>query len=306
MSSDLQQRLSAPFDNVQWRLQQTHPKGATKPYPAGTRGMFLAYIDARQLYDRLDEVLGIGNWQRSVKQVNADGSVVVAISIRFGDEWITHEDVGYSNNPGESHEKEPIKAAVSDGAKRAAVGFGVGRFLYDMGERWVEIDQWGKPLGDLSTGELPAQATTVRQNGNGQHAPQARPGLQPTPRQFGMIRAVAQSIGMSDDELHQFAGVASLNDLDRAQASQLIDRLQALESDPDTETYDTTDSGVPRGGGPRDGSIVDWTAFWSQARAAGYSNKAAVEQAIGALGPDPQAALTRLMAQQHTRQPSLA
>jgi hypothetical protein len=45
-------------------------------------------------------------------------------------------DVGYSNNPesdeetDRSYEHEPLKAAVSDGFKRAGVQWGVGRFLY--------------------------------------------------------------------------------------------------------------------------------------------------------------------------------
>lgn len=164
----LRGKLAAPFENVQWRLQQTHPKGLKPPYPAGTRGMFMAYIDARKLYDRLDDVFGFGGWQRIVKAVNADGSVIVALMVRVGDEWITHEDIGYPNNPGESHEKEPLKAAVSDGAKRSGVGLGIGRFLYELEPKWTEIGEWGKPLNgaSLSTGELPTQGSTASQNSN--------------------------------------------------------------------------------------------------------------------------------------------
>ena len=40
-------------------------------------------------------------------------------------------DVGYSNAPDSEDEMEPAKAAFSDGLKRAAVGFGVGRWLYE-------------------------------------------------------------------------------------------------------------------------------------------------------------------------------
>jgi hypothetical protein len=45
-------------------------------------------------------------------------------------------DAGYSNNPDAEpedpqFEDEPLKAAVSDGLKRAAVQWGIGRFLYE-------------------------------------------------------------------------------------------------------------------------------------------------------------------------------
>jgi Rad52/22 family double-strand break repair protein len=40
-------------------------------------------------------------------------------------------DVGYSNAPDSEDEIEPAKAAYSDALKRAAVGFGVGRWLYE-------------------------------------------------------------------------------------------------------------------------------------------------------------------------------
>ncbi len=38
------------------------------------------YIDARDVFNRRDAVLGPFRWQDSVKQVNEDGSVIVALS----------------------------------------------------------------------------------------------------------------------------------------------------------------------------------------------------------------------------------
>jgi Rad52/22 family double-strand break repair protein len=134
-----------------WRLKSVTNK-AKKPYPAGTRGQFLAYIDARDVFNRLDAVLGLSNWQSQVKWVNPDQSAVVSLSVRIDGGWLVREDVGYSNNPGEGVESEPLKAAVSDAVKRAAVHFGVGRFLYDLPAQWVETDPDGKPLRALNGG----------------------------------------------------------------------------------------------------------------------------------------------------------
>src|SRR6476660_1803808 len=126
--------LSAPMP-FKWRLKQVANK-AKKPYPEGARGQFLAYIDARDVFNRLDSVLGSWSWQDSVKRINEDGSVVISLALCINGDWLTKEDIGYPNNPGAGVEEEPLKAAVSDGIKRAAIHFGVGRFLYDMAPVW--------------------------------------------------------------------------------------------------------------------------------------------------------------------------
>lgn len=105
----------------------------TREFDAGRRGTF-SYITARQVQQRLDQVVGPGNWSTHVTIVRSEHPVatLVALSI-FG---VEKADVGYSNNPDaddpedKSYEQEPLKAAVSDGFKRAAVQWGIGRFLY--------------------------------------------------------------------------------------------------------------------------------------------------------------------------------
>lgn len=146
--AELFEELSKPMP-YKWRLKTVTNK-AKKPYPEGTRGQFLAYIDARDVFNRLDSVLGPHNWQDSIKQVNDDGSVVIALSLRIDGEWLTKEDVGYPNNPGAGIEEEPLKAAVSDGIKRAGVHFGIGRFLYELPPTWTEVDANGTPVRPLN------------------------------------------------------------------------------------------------------------------------------------------------------------
>ena len=148
--TELFDELAKPMP-YKWRLKTVTNK-AKKPYPDGTRGQFLAYIDARDVFNRLDSVIGPANWQDSIKRVNDDGSVIIALSLRVEGEWLTKEDVGYPNNPGAGVEEEPLKAAVSDGIKRAAVHFGIGRFLYELPPTWTEVDQNGQPLRQLNGG----------------------------------------------------------------------------------------------------------------------------------------------------------
>jgi len=87
------------------------------------------YITARQVADRLDTVIGPGNWETRFLVIDADKQVVQCTLTIFGQ---NKSDVGYPNNPGRPElEDEPYKAAYSDSFKRAAVAWGVGRFLYD-------------------------------------------------------------------------------------------------------------------------------------------------------------------------------
>jgi hypothetical protein len=82
------------------------------------------YITARMVMDRLDDVVSPTGWTDSYV-VLSDGSVECSLSVTFdGSEWLTRCDVGTADG------SEPMKAAYSDALKRAAVKFGVGRYLY--------------------------------------------------------------------------------------------------------------------------------------------------------------------------------
>jgi hypothetical protein len=151
-TAEIFEELAKPMP-YKWRLKQVANK-AKKPYPEGARGQFLAYIDARDVFNRLDSVLGGDRWQDSVKRINEDGSVIISLSLCINGEWLTKEDIGYPNNPGAGVEEEPLKAAVSDGIKRAGVHFGVGRFLYDLPPTWTEIDAYGQPTRPLNNGSI--------------------------------------------------------------------------------------------------------------------------------------------------------
>jgi hypothetical protein len=142
--SELLEKLSAPFGpaTVSWRLGPTNTDK--------TRGMALAYIDARDVQDRLDEVCGV-KWQ--TRHPWSSGTLIACeIGIYVDGEWIWRGDgAGEIENEtsGTGERKEQAqdmarKAAFSDSFKRAAVRWGVGRYLYDIESPWVEIEARGR------------------------------------------------------------------------------------------------------------------------------------------------------------------
>jgi hypothetical protein len=141
----LTQALAAPFDT---RVVKFKPAVVS-----GNRALALAYIDARVIQDRLDEVVGVLGWQDEYECL-PDGSVVCKLRLRLGDEWITKMDIGGpSEQPDEGDRR---KAAFSDALRRAAVKFGIGHYLYRLPNHWVDYDLRKRQF--LKTPALPAYA----------------------------------------------------------------------------------------------------------------------------------------------------
>lgn len=162
MTEDLRRALAAPFDprEVKWKPQVVR----------NDRAMVIAYVDARVVMDRLDDVLGVGNWQTAYREM-PDG-IVCRLRAKVGDTWCEHEDVGsYSEQPDDG---DKLKAAFSDSLKRAAVHLGVGRYLYRLPHQWVAYDQQKKQLAQTPT--LPPWAIP-----QGKKAPQTPPATQAAP-----------------------------------------------------------------------------------------------------------------------------
>jgi hypothetical protein len=132
--------LKKPFlpKQVSWRVGSTN---ADK-----SKGMALAYIDARDVQDRLDEVCGVAGWQcRYIpmhdKKTVCEIGISCPVSGGFGgprNEWIWKSD-----GAGDS-DIEAEKGALSDAFKRAAVRWGIGRYLYDLESPWVALEPAGK------------------------------------------------------------------------------------------------------------------------------------------------------------------
>lgn len=141
----IKRELERPFptNKVHWRI------GATNGDK--TRGTALAYVDSRDVMKRLDDVLGPENWQRRYSHV-VNGLVVCEVGIRFGDDWIWKADgAGQTDYEGD-------KGSMSDSFKRAAVNFGIARYLYALPAPWVAIKPQGKSYTLDETPQLPKWA----------------------------------------------------------------------------------------------------------------------------------------------------
>lgn len=132
MTQDIFEALSAPFppERISWRVGSTT---ADK-----SKGMALAYIDARDVMDRLDAVCGPGRWQRRHPHVGGTTTCEIDIWIEDAAGWVTKTD-GAGDTAVEAE-----KGSLSDSFKRAAVNWGVGRYLYDLKSPWVELEQRGR------------------------------------------------------------------------------------------------------------------------------------------------------------------
>lgn len=149
MTADqIYQALKRPFDikRISWRVGSTRKDEKNIP----VSGIALAYIDARDVMQRLDEVLGL-NWQ--CRYSHADKKTICEIGIKIDGEWIWR-----ANGAGDS-DIEAEKGATSDAFKRAAVLFGVGRYLYELPNVWMPLKQQGKTFVLDGTPPLPKWAT---------------------------------------------------------------------------------------------------------------------------------------------------
>lgn len=130
-AQELFDELCRPFasEEIDWRVGSTTGDK--------TKGMALAYMDARAVMDRLDGVCGPGGWQCNYAVTGPVAVCNIGVRMPSGD-WIWKADgAGATDVEGE-------KGMLSDALKRAAVRWGVGRYLYEMKSPWVAIVPMGK------------------------------------------------------------------------------------------------------------------------------------------------------------------
>ena len=108
-----------------WRVQSTKYGKTT----------CVAYIDARDCQDLLDEVVGPDKWQSIFYEEN--GLLFCKVGILCNENiWIWKSDTGSESNV------EKDKGHVSDAFKRACVSWGIGRFLYRLPIQTLTTKQW--------------------------------------------------------------------------------------------------------------------------------------------------------------------
>lgn len=120
---EVQKRLAAPFypDEIEWRVQQAGFSASGNPYC-----MVIPYITNRAIQARLDEVFGVFGWENAYKPSPDGKGYLCGITVTIGDQRVTKWDGAEYTNI------EALKGALSDSMKRAAVHFGIGRYLYKL------------------------------------------------------------------------------------------------------------------------------------------------------------------------------
>ena len=129
--SDLLKKLREPFrkEELEFRVGATNNDKSM--------GLALAYVQARAIQNRLDELFGVDGWTVSYKEISA--GFICSLSIKINDRWVTKEDGAGMT------EYESVKGGISNAFKRvASSGFGVGRYLYNAKKNWYPIRQQGR------------------------------------------------------------------------------------------------------------------------------------------------------------------
>jgi hypothetical protein len=174
---EIKRQLAAPFHSyyVGWKAQATSKDK--------TRALAVPYIDARTVMDRLDQVVGPGNWSdtyRLARPVRAgDGEFAVECTLTLF--AVCKSDVGTADEDDDGSQASLSKSAYSDALKRAAVKWGIARYIYRIPKQWVGYDaarkqlaetpdlpSWALPGGPRSTEEqAPANGRGKSTSGNG-------------------------------------------------------------------------------------------------------------------------------------------
>jgi hypothetical protein len=213
------QALSAPFEDTEVKFKPQAVKG--------NRALALAYVDVRAIMDRLDNVLGVENWQDRY-QLLPDNSVMCQLRLKIGDRWITKADVGGRSEQPDGGDR--LKAAFSDALKRAAVKFGIGRYLDRLPQQWADYDpqkrqftgpprlpDWARaraatppaatPQAAVRKGGVPADGTELHRRLREADSDLAAKGLCPVGSLLAHVTQAGVKAGFGAD-LSQWAGPA--------------------------------------------------------------------------------------------------
>jgi len=135
----IMRELAQPFsqEDLEWRVQ------AVGDYNGKPWARVLAYVTNRAIQQRLDDVVGAFGWKNNFYPLpNSVGDgAMCAISIKFGDEWVTKYD-GADNTA-----VEATKGGLSGAMKRTGVQWNIGRYLYDIEAMYADCileEDWKK------------------------------------------------------------------------------------------------------------------------------------------------------------------
>jgi len=128
-------------DAIEWRIQQAGEKHGR------VWAICVPYVTNRAIQVRLDEVVGPENWRNEFLP-GPDGGVMCGLSVRVGGEWVTKWDGA------ENTDVEGVKGGLSGAMKRAAVQWGIGRYLYALDETFAQVHENGRFRGKTREGKV--------------------------------------------------------------------------------------------------------------------------------------------------------
>jgi hypothetical protein len=164
------------------------------------------YVEWHTVADILDRV--VPNWSHSVRNVVQIGDMV-AVTCAITIDGVTREGVG----TGTAESEMGIKKAEHDALKRAAVKFGIARELYQRESEVIEKEGTAAPQAFPRDPLAKSMADLV------------------TPKQLGMIRALAREAGVDVEEECQSVLRCKTDELSKRAASSFIDHLKGLQQE---------------------------------------------------------------------------
>ena len=150
MNATLFDSLKAPFSysSILWSIGSRND--------AGTWGKVFPRLDPRDVQERLDAVMGPDKWRVSYAPGPAAGGVFCVLELYIDGQWVAKSDIGYQpqsasiamRNADRALEVS-LKATASDAFNRAAVMWGIGRYLYRFTPPYVALINHGKHLASF-------------------------------------------------------------------------------------------------------------------------------------------------------------
>ncbi|HEU4597825.1 MAG TPA: Rad52/Rad22 family DNA repair protein [Pyrinomonadaceae bacterium] len=176
----------------------------------GNRHM-VEYVEWHAVADILDRVAP--TWSHSVRGIVQIGDMV-AVTAAITVDGVTREGVG----TGTADNETGIKKAEHDALKRAAIKFGIARELYQRESDVIEQQGAGPQAGDFPRDPLAKSMADLV-----------------TPKQLGMIRALAREAGVDVEEECQATLRCRTEELSKRAASSFIDHLKRAQTDSAVE-----------------------------------------------------------------------
>ena len=213
IEQDGQEQIASvvPFTNTLRALKQQVDPNFIKTREGwtdrqGTTHM-VEYVEWHTVADILDRIAP--TWSHAVRNVVQLGDIAV-VTCAITIDGVTREGVG----TGTSESEMGIKKAEHDALKRAAVKFGIARELYQRESEVIERQGSATQPGAMPRDPLAKSMADLV-----------------TPKQLGMIRALAREAGVDPEEECQSILRCKTDELSKRAASSFIDHLKGLQQE---------------------------------------------------------------------------